>query len=486
MIWLYFVKTLLLFSPVVSQPSIFQDFFKFVSSISLHRFDRLVVFQMHQKTFEKLLEQSHSNRIIIVGAGIVGSSVASFLSDEKSFQIVLLDRSLDPLSGSTGHAPGFIGQLNQNVHLTKLAISSVKEYTKIHGAYDMVGGLEIATSEEEVQKLPQRLTLAKEADLDAKIISAANAAALAPQYIRAETAKAALHFPNDGTAQADIITAAYRDQAISNGVILLEAIVTEIKIDQEDGPKLTGLSTNLGSLSCSRIIFATGIWSSRILSPLISLPIIPVAHPYVHGRPRAALPGRRSPFVRYPGSRIYMRDHGSCDGLGSYDHPVLAVDKPGTTAIEPWPSTSRNRQNKINSKSELNETLHRAYALLPNKALFDGGNAFNGVFAVTPDNLPFAGKVDVNGMQGLWVAAAVWVTHAAGTARVVAELVKRDAGLGGEGCRDECGVGGGWERLVMDEEMKRALDPNRFKGREEKELREMALGWYNDVGKYLS
>lgn len=165
---------------------------------------------------------------------------------------------------------------------------------------------------------------------------------------------------------------------------------------------------------------------------------------------------------------------------------MLAVDKPGTTAIEPWPSTSQHSQNNINSKGEFDETLHRAYALLPNRNLFDGGSAFNGVFAVTPDNMPFAGKVDVDGLQGLWVAAAVWVTHAAGTARVVAEMVKRDAGLRGEGCRDEGGGGGGGERLVVDEEMKRALDPNRFRGREERELREMALGWYNDVGKYLS
>lgn len=449
---------------------------------------------MYQKNFEQLIDQPHPSRIIIVGAGIVGSSLASFLSDEESLQIVLLDRSLDPLTGSTGHAPGFVGQLNQNVHLTKLATLSVDEYTKIHGAYDKVGGLEIATSEEEVRKLPQRLALARKANLKAEIISAAAATALAPQYVRPETAKGALHFPDDGTARADIITAAYRDQAIANGAILLEATVIAMEVGQEDGPKITGLSTNLGSLPCSRIIFATGIWTSRILSPLISFAIIPVAHPYIHSLPRAALPGYPSPFIRYPGSRTYMRDHGSCDGLGSYDHPALEVDKPGTTAIEPWPSMSRNNKNHIGNNGGFDEALHRAYALLPNKNLFGGGNAFNGVFAVTPDNLPFAGKVD--GVRGLWVTAAVWVTHAAGTARVVVELVKRDAGLGGgEGDgRGEDGVGriiggGGGregERLVVEEEMRRALDPNRFKGRKERELQEMAMGWYNDVGNYLS
>lgn len=446
--------------------------------------------QMYQKTFQTLLDQSHANRVVIVGAGVVGSSLAGFLSDEETLQVVLLDRSLDPLNGSTGHSPGLVGQLNQNLHLTKLAISSVVEYTKIQGAYDKVGCLEIATSEEEVRKLPQRLTLAKKANIKADIISAAAAAALAPQYVRAETARAALHFPDDGTARADIITTAYRDQAIAKGVILLEATIKAVEVDQNDDPKITGLSTNLGLLPCSRIIFATGIWTSRILSPLVSLAIIPVAHPYIHSCPRAPLPGPRSPFIRYPASRIYMRDHGSCDGLGSYDHPALVVDKPGTTAIETWPSTSQVNKNNMDSNTEFDKALYRAYALLPNQNLFDGGNAINGVFALTPDNVPLAGKVD--GLQGLWVAAAVWVTHAAGTARVVSELVKRDAGLGmqwgggdGEG---EVGYkeGNGGEALVIDEQMTRALDPNRFKGRGEMELREMALAWYSNVGKYLS
>ncbi|MCJ1470275.1 hypothetical protein MMC07_008920 [Pseudocyphellaria aurata] len=454
-----------------------------------------MAFQKHQKMFRQLLDQPHSNRLIIVGAGIVGSSLANFLSDgEKSLQIVLLDRSLDPLTGSTGHAPGFVGQLNQNAHLTKLAILSVKEYSMIQGAYDKVGGLEIATSEEEARKLLQRLSLAKAANLNAEIISAEAAAARAPQYVRAETAKAALHFPDDGTARADIITAAYRDRAIANGVVVLEATVEAMEVDEKDGPRITGLSTNLGSLPCSRIIFATGIWTSRIVSPSVSKAIVSVAHPYIHGCPRAALPGCRSPFVRYPCSRVYMRDHGSHDGLGSYDHAAVVIDKPGTTGIEPWPGKSQSNKDEINENNEFDEALHRAYALLPNKSLFDGGTAFNGVFAVTPDNLPLAGRVD--GVQGLWVTAAVWVTHAAGTARLVAELVKRDArfGVGGFGSEGESEIGdrvqGGerkWdEQLEEDEEMMRALDPNRFKGEKEGVLREMALHWYNDVGKYLS
>lgn len=258
-----------------------------------------------------------------------------------------------------------------------------------------------------------------------------------------------------------------------------------MEIDQEDWPRITGLSTNLGSLPCSRIIFATGIWTSRIVPQFVCKATIPVAHPYIHSCPRTTLHGRCSPFVRYPGSRVYMRDHGSHDGLGSYDHAAVAVDKPGTTGVEPWPSRSRRNKDEIDENNEFDESLHRAYALLPNRNLFAGGDAFNGVFAVTPDNLPLAGKVD--GVQGLWVAAAVWVTHAAGTARLVAELVKSDVGVGVRGCgsEGESGISDsvrgrkreGDEQLEVDEEMKRALDPNRFKGMEERVLRELAA-WH--------
>lgn len=87
--------------------------------------------------------------------------------------------------------------------------------------------------------------------------------------------------------------------------------------------------------------------------------------------------------------------------------------------------------------------------------------AFNGIFALTPDSMPLAGAVSQ--IPGLYVAAAVWITHAAGVARLVAGIV------GGKGLR------------VEDEALKRALDPMRFRDEDTEVLRMKALRTYNDI-----
>jgi hypothetical protein len=74
------------------------------------------------------------DRIVILGGGIVGSSLAYFLSHKSpDSNIILLDASLSSPQGSTAFAPGLVGQLNEIDHLTQMAKESVEEYSKIHG-----------------------------------------------------------------------------------------------------------------------------------------------------------------------------------------------------------------------------------------------------------------------------------------------------------------------------------------------------------------
>ena len=92
--------------------------------------------------------------VIIVGAGIVGSALAYFLSKSPTHRdITIVDRSFSSLLGSTGIAPGFVGQFNESEVLTRLAIDTVSEYTKIPGGFDRVGGLEIAFQSSGIDRL---------------------------------------------------------------------------------------------------------------------------------------------------------------------------------------------------------------------------------------------------------------------------------------------------------------------------------------------
>lgn len=84
--------------------------------------------------FNDLQQQSPTDRIIVVGGGIVGSALAYYLSQSaESTQIVLIDASQSHPQGSTAFAPGFVGQLNSIHHLSQVAKESVKAYQKIPG-----------------------------------------------------------------------------------------------------------------------------------------------------------------------------------------------------------------------------------------------------------------------------------------------------------------------------------------------------------------
>lgn len=86
---------------------------------------------------------------------------------------------------------------------------------------------------------------------------------------------------------------------------------------------------------------------------------------------------------------------------------------------------------------------------------------FNGIFALTPDSMPLAGAVPQ--IPGLYVAAALWITHAAGVTRLIADIVA------------------GTELSDDDKALRNAFDPMRFQGADAEVLRKKALGTYNDI-----
>ncbi|EED15342.1 N,N-dimethylglycine oxidase [Talaromyces stipitatus ATCC 10500] len=443
---------------------------------------------------------------IIVGAGIVGSALAHFLSSSSSKpkgKIILIDHSFKPLQGSTAHAPGYIGQFNESATLTRLAIDTVIEYAKIPNGFNVLGGIEAVGTEEGLSRLQVR-------GLPASMITATQAAGLAPDFVRKEALKGALYFATDGVANATVITEFYQHEARKKGVEFVEGVVTRIKYN-EDGD-VVGVEVDVDDneqdedesdkrkvkrfIASDTLILATGIWTQDLCSDLdIPIPIIPVAHPYMyikHDRlqndddaasgnttttttttspssPKSStkshlsprLHNKPSPWIRYPEHHVYARDHGPFYGVGTYNHgPAIQCQPTDHVAIGPW------------YEEIFSSALEQAKALLPVLRICDNESVeysmpetkFNGIFAMTPDNLPIAGKVD--GRKGLVLCAAVWVTHAAGVARFVAGLIERH--------NDDYGKG-------LDGDVVRHLDPARFRGRDFEELRELSLRGYSQI-----
>ncbi|KAI5480924.1 N,N-dimethylglycine oxidase [Pseudohyphozyma bogoriensis] len=396
------------------------------------------------------LFQPHPNRLVIIGAGIVGAHLAQCLTSPpyatSDRQVVVIDRSLTPLLGSTGHAPGFVGQLNSVAALTTLAKRSVETYRRVPGGFEVVGGMEVACTEQAVEVLKERREMAMQYGLEAELLDPKAAKGVAPAFVDEFRTIAALFYPSDGTANAGVLTATASEAAKANGAVLVEGDV--VSIEQENG-SVNGVHTSAGFLPATDVVLATGIWASQLVP---SLPVLPVAHPYIHSTPRGPRTGSPSPFVRWPEFHVYARDHGTCDGLGTYDHVPIAEDALGEEAIGTWPA-----------EEVFDEALASAYTHLPagEQGRFAGGKQFNGIFSTTPDNLPLVGAV--RGVAGLWAAVAVWVTHGAGSAELLAGLISGNGGKEG------------------DAELVKALDPSRFEGQPASELRNASLRAYNDI-----
>ncbi|WP_039937974.1 NAD(P)/FAD-dependent oxidoreductase, partial [Streptomyces himastatinicus] len=249
----------------------------------------------------------------------------------------------------------------------------------------------------------------------------------------------------DGTARAGVITAALGERASAAGVRFVpDARVTAI---ETDGGRVRSVRAGDREWAADDVVLACGIWGPAVAALAgVGLPLVPVGHPYVHG-PRHTAPHPPSPFVRWPEHHVYARDHGDRDGLGTYDHQPLPVEISGLTegADRPWPGDLFDR------------AIAAGLRLLPEGERWRPAQRLNGVFAMTPDNLPLIGPHAE--VSGLWSAEAVWVTHAAGAAAALDTLMFDDPTAPAYA----------------------ALAPDRFGGQPEDALRRRALSLYRDI-----
>ncbi|KAH1414232.1 hypothetical protein KXX32_001820, partial [Aspergillus fumigatus] len=170
-----------------------------------------------------------------------------------------------------------------------------------------------------------------------------------------------------------------------------------------------------------------------------------------------------SPFVRWLDHHVYARDHGDLDGMGCYNHaPVLL--NPDQSAIGAWLSDFEqvlaDASSVPKNGAEFQVSRHSEASVEQPEVAEKG--PFNGIFAVTPDNLPLVGRVP--DVDNLWLCAAIWVTTAAGAAKL---LVRKILG-------DDAAAHG--DTMLLD-----ALSPKRFWGLEPDLLIRRALRQYNDI-----
>ena len=145
-------------------------------------------------------------KIVIIGAGIVGCSLADELTERGYSDVVVIEKGkLWNPGGSTSHAPGVVFQTNGSRTMAQFARQTVEKlYSLRHGGetcFLKVGSLEIATTPERLADLHRRAGLAMSAGINARVISPEEALKLHPLLVR-DKLLGALYVPDDGIARA--------------------------------------------------------------------------------------------------------------------------------------------------------------------------------------------------------------------------------------------------------------------------------------------
>jgi 4-methylaminobutanoate oxidase (formaldehyde-forming) len=261
-------------------------------------------------------------RVVIIGGGITGCSIAYHLTKMGWKDVVLLDKG-ELTSGATFHAAGLVGQLRSSVNITRMLKYSIELYSRLeketgqHTGWSEVGGLRIASSKDRMEELRRSAAMAKTFGLPMELISSKEACDLFPVMNKKGIVGGAF-LPTDGQIDPSGVTYALAKGARDGEAeIYTETRVTGITL--KNGA-VDEVITEKGKVKTEVVVNAAGIWAPEIGRMVgVSLPIIPMEHQYIITKP---IEGVRKGMttMRDPDLLVYFREELGGLIMGGYEH----------------------------------------------------------------------------------------------------------------------------------------------------------------------
>lgn len=361
-------------------------------------------------------------RVVVIGAGIAGCSVVYHLAKLGWTDVVVLDQGpLPDTGGSTSHAPAFIFQINPSKFFSETAKYSVELFNSLEVdgqcPFYEVGGLEVAWTPERLQELKRKVGFGKSWGLEAEVISPTEARDLFPML--SDKILGAMYNPSDG-----LVKGVRADEAMSNAAKALgvkfygETEVTGILT--QDG-RVDTVVTTKGNIKAEHVVACAGIWGPRI-GRMVGLPIpyYPMQHPLVKIGPLPELADHSReitrPGVRHQDMSMYAREYFEYMEVGTYQNEPLLVN---ADDIVPYEMARVTPAVMPFSLQLFADSLLAVDELIPGLADNQLFEPINGMFSFTTDGMPLLGEAP--NVKNFWIAQAVWVAHAGGIGKALAE-----------------------------------------------------------------
>jgi sarcosine dehydrogenase len=264
---------------------------------------------------------SLSARVVIVGGGIVGASVAYHLTQLGWRDVVLLEQG--SLScGTTWHAAGLVGQLRSSSNFTQLIRYSADLYSRLEAetgqatGWKRCGSVSVARTAERMIQLKRNAAMATAYGVEAHVISLEDAAARYP-LMRIDDLVGAVWIPSDGKANPADITQALARGARAGGARLMEGVkVTGVNVARG---AVAGVETSAGPIATEILVNCAGMWA-RELGRMsgVTIPLHACEHMYIVTQPIQGV-ASDLPVLRDPDGHIYVKEEVGGLLMGGFD-----------------------------------------------------------------------------------------------------------------------------------------------------------------------
>ncbi len=249
-------------------------------------------------------------RVVVIGGGIAGCSVAYHLAKLGWRDVVLLERR-ELSCGTTWHAAGLVGQLRATHNLTRLAKYGADLYERLEAetgqatGFRRPGSLSLARNAERMHELARLASMARCFDVDVEVITPAEAGRRWP-LLRTDDLAGAVWLPRDGRTNPIDTTLALAKGARQGGVTILEN--TAVTAIRTRGGAVAGVGTPRGDIACEVVVNCAGMWA-RDLGAMagVAVPLHASEHFYIVTEPMDGVTADL-PVLRDPDGHIYVRE----------------------------------------------------------------------------------------------------------------------------------------------------------------------------------
>ncbi len=339
-----------------------------------------------------------SARVVIIGGGVIGCSIAYHLAELGCTDVVLLERA-QLTSGTTWHAAGLLTTLRDTEAQTRLASYTQELYRRLEAETGQstglieCGSIQLALTVAKAEEMRRGLRAAQSFGIECEEISPSEVKQMWPLAF-VDDVQAAFHFPNDGRVNPTDVTRALAKGARKRGVRIIENCPVSA-IEQSSG-RVSAVITGKGRIQADTVVNCAGMWARQVGRLAgVDVPLQAAEHYYLISESVAGV-HQKLPILRDPGRSAYIREEAGKIMVGIFE----AVAKPWKVEGVPQDFTfDEIPPDWDRMQPELERAIERVPILAETgvKVLFCGPESF------TPDHNYLMGEAP--NLKGFFTAA---------------------------------------------------------------------------------